>query len=86
MIQLLTSHLNNKLCFNISLPLLSLFCIGCKSGVYGSNCDIPCPVNCAYSTCHIDLGTCYDCKPGWTGTLCKKGMIAYKVFNQNPRN
>uniref|UniRef100_A0A8W8NYI5 EGF-like domain-containing protein n=1 Tax=Magallana gigas TaxID=29159 RepID=A0A8W8NYI5_MAGGI len=58
--------------FEVSTEICEFIVQGCKSGVYGSNCDMSCPVNCAYSTCHSDLGTCYDCKPGWTGTLCKK--------------
>lgn len=56
------------------------FNIGCKSfGMYGSNCDIPCPVNCKYNTCHIQLGTCFGCKPGWIGTSCNISM--YVVIN-----
>lgn len=47
------------------------FNLGCnKPGVYGSSCNIPCPIDCKNATCHIQNGTCFDCKPGWTGTTC----------------
>nr|XP_034321035.1 multiple epidermal growth factor-like domains protein 6 isoform X1 [Crassostrea gigas] len=45
---------------------------GCnEADMYGSNCDIPCPTNCKYNTCHIQHGTCFGCQPGWTGLYCK---------------
>lgn len=56
--------------FAVSTEICEFIVQGCKSGVYGRNCDMPCPFNCAYNTCHIHLGTCYICKPGWTGTIC----------------
>lgn len=44
---------------------------GCeKRGMYGSNCEIPCPSNCRGSSCHIQNGTCIQCKPGWLGMYC----------------
>lgn len=44
---------------------------GCKrSGVFGINCDKPCPANCKDSMCHIENGSCLRCKTGWTGTSC----------------
>lgn len=44
---------------------------GCyKSGVYGEKCSNLCPTNCEDNTCHIQNGTCYVCKPGWTGSTC----------------
>nr|XP_022305530.1 receptor-type tyrosine-protein phosphatase epsilon-like isoform X2 [Crassostrea virginica] len=45
---------------------------GCsKPGVYGMKCDIPCPTNCRYKTCHIKNGTCFRCVAGYMGTFCK---------------
>lgn len=50
--------------------------IGCeKPGLYGSNCEIPCPSNCRDSSCHIQNGTCIQCKPGWLGMYCDIGII-----------
>lgn len=44
---------------------------GCfKSGVYGRNCDTPCPAHCADNTCFIHNGTCLSCKPGWRDAIC----------------
>eukprot|EP00105_Crassostrea_gigas_P004906 XP_011418275.1 PREDICTED: protein draper isoform X1 [Crassostrea gigas] len=44
---------------------------GCPAtGCYGSNNTLPCPdVNCQY--CHIETGTCQDCKPGYQGYRCE---------------
>uniref|UniRef100_A0A8W8N951 protein-tyrosine-phosphatase n=1 Tax=Magallana gigas TaxID=29159 RepID=A0A8W8N951_MAGGI len=39
-------------------------------GVYGSNCDIPCPDNCRERRCDIINGTCLECTPGWMGENC----------------
>nr|XP_022305063.1 receptor-type tyrosine-protein phosphatase epsilon-like [Crassostrea virginica] len=45
---------------------------GCKtSGVYGNSCEKPCPTNCKDKVCHIKMGTCFGCTPGWIGTTCK---------------
>ncbi|XP_078330673.1 uncharacterized protein LOC144624647 [Crassostrea virginica] len=44
---------------------------GCeRSGVYGYKCDQQCPTNCKDKVCHIQKGTCFGCKPGWTNTTC----------------
>ena len=39
------------------------------------NCDIQCPNNCRYKTCHIKNGTCFGCVAGYMGTFCKTGMF-----------
>nr|XP_022312350.1 multiple epidermal growth factor-like domains protein 6 isoform X2 [Crassostrea virginica] len=47
---------------------------GClRPDVYGSDCNESCPANCIYNTCHIQNGTCFSCKPGWTGRTCNTG-------------
>lgn len=52
--------------------------LGCNnSGVYGSNCDKSCSLNCKDHRCHILHGNCYSCKPGWTGNLCDTSMFRY---------
>lgn len=44
---------------------------GCKrSNVYGTACDIPCPVPCKNNTCHIQSGACLECEPGMYGSYC----------------
>ncbi|XP_056003221.1 cell death abnormality protein 1-like [Ostrea edulis] len=44
---------------------------GCPtSGVYGENCDIPCPQNCQERHCDIVTGTCLGCIPGYKGSFC----------------
>uniref|UniRef100_K1QFV1 Scavenger receptor class F member 2 n=1 Tax=Magallana gigas TaxID=29159 RepID=K1QFV1_MAGGI len=65
----------------LSKPVESIFyTIGCrKHGVYGSNCDIPCPINCKDNTCHIENGSCLQCEPGWFGGYCNRSMS----FNTN---
>ncbi|XP_062608469.1 multiple epidermal growth factor-like domains protein 10 [Saccostrea cucullata] len=46
---------------------------GCtNAGVYGSNCNLPCPDNCQEKRCNIVNGTCLGCIPGWTGDMCNK--------------
>lgn len=53
-----------------------MFVLGCQaSGVYGSSCAKRCPINCRDDVCHIQEGTCFDCAPGWLGTVCNKSMI-----------
>lgn len=48
---------------------------GCKvSGVFGINCDKPCPANCKENLCHIENGSCFGCKTGWTGKFCDTGI------------
>uniref|UniRef100_K1R1W2 Multiple epidermal growth factor-like domains 10 n=1 Tax=Magallana gigas TaxID=29159 RepID=K1R1W2_MAGGI len=59
---------------------------GCnETDMYGSNCDILCPTNCKYNTCHIEQGTCFGCQPGWTGlycnTVCDDGTYGYNCVN-----
>lgn len=44
---------------------------GCKkNNVYGTDCDIPCPVACKNSTCHIQSGACLECELGVYGSYC----------------
>lgn len=44
---------------------------GCKqSGVYGTECDTPCPDACKDYTCHIQSGACLECEPGVFGGFC----------------
>ncbi|XP_056002114.1 protein draper-like isoform X1 [Ostrea edulis] len=44
---------------------------GCPTpGVYGENCDIPCPQNCQERHCDIVTGTCLGCIPGYKGSFC----------------
>lgn len=47
--------------------------------MYGANCSNACPYNCENNSCHIKLGTCFACKPGWTGAFCKQSMIFLKL-------
>nr|XP_034319110.1 uncharacterized protein LOC105334073 isoform X2 [Crassostrea gigas] len=43
---------------------------GCPIGVYGANCDIPCPRNCTY--CNYITGKCLgDCSLGYSGHSCE---------------
>nr|XP_022311454.1 multiple epidermal growth factor-like domains protein 10 isoform X3 [Crassostrea virginica] len=56
---------------------------GCNTtGMYGSNCDMPCPVNCKVNACHIQNGNCFECDPGWQGTYCDK-ECDYGWFGQD---
>ncbi|XP_034321050.2 uncharacterized protein [Magallana gigas] len=60
---------------------------GCKMpGVYGSKCDNLCPINCKDSTCHVENGTCFGCKPGWIGTSCDmkctEGLYGFNCSRQ----
>ncbi|XP_078329602.1 uncharacterized protein LOC111116888 [Crassostrea virginica] len=49
---------------------------GCKtSGTYGSSCEERCSPNCRDDVCHIQRGTCFGCKPGWTGRTCNTRCI-----------
>lgn len=55
---------------------LDLFVSGCKtSGVYGDGCEKQCPTNCKDNVCHMQMGTCFGCGPGWNGTTCNTSMI-----------
>lgn len=61
------------ICINKLIILCYLLCFdkGCdKSGVYGSHCDIPCPINCKNNICNIQNGTCFECKHGSYGDKC----------------
>nr|XP_022305540.1 multiple epidermal growth factor-like domains protein 10 [Crassostrea virginica] len=56
---------------NVITELCEFIVKGCnRSGVYGSNCEIHCPINCKFNSCHIEKGTCFECNPGWTGATC----------------
>ncbi|XP_062573680.1 multiple epidermal growth factor-like domains protein 6 [Saccostrea cucullata] len=45
---------------------------GCsKSGVYGRNCSLSCPINCQEQRCNIVNGTCLGCVPGYIGQMCE---------------
>nr|XP_034311833.1 receptor-type tyrosine-protein phosphatase epsilon isoform X5 [Crassostrea gigas] len=56
---------------NIISGLCEVTVTDCSNlGVYGSNCDIPCPDNCRERRCDIINGTCLECTPGWMGENC----------------
>lgn len=57
-----------------------IFTKGCNGSVYGSNCDKPCPINCRYSISYIQSGTCFGCKPGWTGAACNISILLNDHF------
>ncbi|XP_056019843.1 uncharacterized protein LOC130054335 [Ostrea edulis] len=64
-----TSHIYTELC--------EVTVTGCKeSGVYGYNCDLPCPNNCQELRCDIVNGTCLGCTAGWVGEFCNKSCPA----------
>lgn len=44
---------------------------------YGVNCNIHCPTNCKDNTCNIQSGSCFNCKPGWTGTYCNASKMTF---------
>nr|XP_022303638.1 receptor-type tyrosine-protein phosphatase alpha-like isoform X2 [Crassostrea virginica] len=53
--------------------LCEVIVYGCyKDGVFGNNCNSPCPGNCKTNSCLILDGSCFECKPGWTGATCNK--------------
>ncbi|XP_061170684.1 cell death abnormality protein 1-like [Saccostrea echinata] len=57
---------------NLYTELCEVKIQGCSSsGVYGSNCSIPCPINCQEQRCNIVNGTCLGCVPGYVGQTCK---------------
>lgn len=59
-----------------------LFYAGCdNASVYGTDCDTPCPTNCQDNTCHIQSGSCFKCKPGWSGMYCYTSKMTNVVFN-----
>ncbi|XP_056017470.1 receptor-type tyrosine-protein phosphatase epsilon-like [Ostrea edulis] len=50
---------------------------GCKEfGVYGHDCNLPCPNNCQELRCDIVNGTCLGCTAGWVGEFCNKSCPA----------
>lgn len=64
---------------------------GCRNAsFYGSNCNTPCPPNCNDNTCHIQSGTCFTCKPGWSGencyTKCREGWYGLNCSEQCTKN
>lgn len=68
--------------FIIVLCNLYLFDTGCNNaGFYGRNCDSACPTNCKDSTCQIQNGTCFSCKPGWTGLDCDTSKMINLIFD-----
>nr|XP_034311831.1 receptor-type tyrosine-protein phosphatase epsilon isoform X3 [Crassostrea gigas] len=59
---------------NIISDLCEVTVTDCSDfGVYGSNCDIPCPENCQERRCDVINGTCFGCTPGWVGEYCTTG-------------
>ncbi|XP_062606973.1 multiple epidermal growth factor-like domains protein 10, partial [Saccostrea cucullata] len=53
--------------------LCELQVLGCPtSGVYGENCDLPCPQNCQEGHCNIVDGTCLGCVAGYKGSRCEE--------------
>ncbi|XP_056017442.1 receptor-type tyrosine-protein phosphatase U-like [Ostrea edulis] len=59
------------------LYFLCVTSLGCKeSGLYGYNCDLPCPNNCHELRCDILNATCLGCTAGWVGDFCNKSCPA----------
>lgn len=55
---------------------LLVFALGCKkTGVYGNSCNMTCPRNCKDQICNIAHGACFECLPGWMGTLCENSKV-----------
>ncbi|XP_062571490.1 multiple epidermal growth factor-like domains protein 10 isoform X4 [Saccostrea cucullata] len=53
--------------------LCELEVYGCSTpGVYGKNCDVPCPQNCQERHCNIVNGTCLGCVTGYKGPRCEE--------------
>lgn len=53
------------------LCYLYSFQLGCNNAsFYDSNSNTHCPINCKDSTCHIQNGAGFTCKPKWTGIHC----------------
>nr|XP_034322306.1 multiple epidermal growth factor-like domains protein 10 [Crassostrea gigas] len=72
---------------NVVTELCEVTVQGCNNvGIYGSNCDTPCPTTCKDNTCHIQSGKCLNCKPGWTGiyctTKCREGWYGTNCSQQ----
>lgn len=48
---------------NVYTELCEVSVKGCANhGVYGYQCNIPCPTHCNYSICNIEDGTCNTCE------------------------
>nr|XP_022305546.1 multiple epidermal growth factor-like domains protein 6 isoform X2 [Crassostrea virginica] len=57
---------------NVFTELCEVTVRGCSNpGFYGKSCNLPCPNNCRYRTCHIENGDCFNCAAGYRGILCK---------------
>lgn len=54
--------------------------LGCNLGLYGTDCDMNCPINCKDQMCDIVNGTCFGCEFGWTGDTCKQGYAPFENF------
>lgn len=52
--------------------LCEVIVLGCNLGLYGTDCDMNCPINCKDQMCDIVNGTCFGCEFGWTGDTCKQ--------------
>ncbi|XP_056017452.1 multiple epidermal growth factor-like domains protein 10 [Ostrea edulis] len=63
--------------YSVYTELCEVTVTGCKeSGVYGYNCDLPCPNNCQELRCDIVNGACLGCTAGWMGEFCNKSCPA----------
>uniref|UniRef100_A0A8W8NII6 Fucolectin tachylectin-4 pentraxin-1 domain-containing protein n=1 Tax=Magallana gigas TaxID=29159 RepID=A0A8W8NII6_MAGGI len=72
---------------NVLTELCEVTVQGCNNAsVYGTDCDTPCPTTCKDNTCHIQSGSCFKCKPGWSGvkcnTKCKEGLYGDNCTQQ----
>lgn len=68
-------HVNDYLFDAFSLYITLFLFEGCETFVYGSSCNISCPTNCKENTCHIQHGTCFACKPGWSEMHCNTSKL-----------
>lgn len=44
-------------------------CDVCAAGLYGTDCNISCPLGCATNICSRS-GDCHNCRFGFTGKIC----------------
>lgn len=64
----------------MSCVIYFLIDTGCNNAsFYGSKCEYPCPINCKFNKCHIQNGTCFSCRPGWSGIYCNTSKITYST-------
>ncbi|XP_052694707.1 multiple epidermal growth factor-like domains protein 6 [Crassostrea angulata] len=57
--------------YTMNTELCEVIVKGCKNPhVFGTECNISCPVTCKYKTCHIQTGACLDCDSGVYGSYC----------------